>query len=241
MPADTRDDHPEEKVSVLNRSPRRLASAIAVGALGIAIALGTTACSAGKISQTANQEPAVNGASGTAALAPSIVDGKELTNGSIAVRNVHVLYPVDKAAAIFGDGGPFQVAFLVANDSPSRSVRLESITAKTGSLKITPPADAKKDDPAMLAPTRSLQAGEPAGAITAADGSENFTVPRFDVQFTNTADTVAAGLTVPLTFTFSVYDLAGKKIDTVSTTILTPVDGGTLPERQDTVRDLQDK
>lgn len=224
-------------MSVLNRSTRRLASAAAVGAFGIAIALGTTACGAGKISQTANQAPAVPGAAGTISLGTSDLNGEEINNGSIAIRNVHVLYPDAKADQIFGDGGPFKVAFLASNDSPSRIVRLESITAKTGSVKITPPADSKVDDPAKLQPNGALQAGEPAGAITGADDKTE--VPRLDVELTNTGTTVAAGLTTPLTFNFSVYDLSGKKLDSVSTTIDTPVDGSTLPERQDVVRDAQ--
>lgn len=224
-------------MSVLNRSTRRLASAAAVGAFGIAIALGTTACGSGKISQTANQAPAVPGAAGTIQLAPSDVSGDTNRSGTIAVRNVHILYPTDKAEAIFGDGGPFQVAFLVSNDSVNRTVKLDSITAKTGEVKVTPPTDAKDGNPAELRPNSALQAGEPAGVLTGADDKTE--VPRFTVELNNTGTTVAAGLTTPLTFNFSVYDLQGKKVQTVSTTIDTPVDGSTLPGRQDIVRDRQ--
>lgn len=228
-------------MSVLNRSPRRLASAAVVGALGIAIALGTTACSSGHIAQTATMEPAVNGAAGTIELTPTTVGPHEvMSNGSIAIRNAHVLYPTDKAEAVFGDGGPFKVAFLIANDSPTRVVKLDGITTKTGTVKITPPADAKSaQDPTSLRPTHSLQAGEPTGSITAADGTDTLPVTRLDVELNDTGKTVAAGLTVPLTFNFSVYDLTGKKVETVSTTVLTPVDGSPLVTRQDVIRDRQ--
>ena len=224
-------------MSVLNRSTRRLASAAAVGAFGIAIALGATGCSAGKISQTANQAPAVPGAAGTIQLAQSAASGDTNRSGNIAVRNVHILYPTDKADAIFGDGGPFEVAFLISNDSANRIVKLDSITTKTGDVKVTPPTDGKDGDPARLRPNSALQAGEPAGVLTGAD--DDTEVPRFSVVLNNTGKTVAAGLTTPLTFNFTVYDLQNKKLETVSTTIDTPVDGGTLPDRQDVVRDRQ--
>ncbi|WP_346077306.1 copper-binding protein [Gordonia cholesterolivorans] len=223
-------------VSVLNRSTRRLASAAAVGALGIAIALGTTACGAGKISQTANQEPAVNGASGSITLTPSEYDGQVMSNGSIAIRNAHVLYPVSKADQIFGDGGPFALAFNIANDSPTRVVKLQSVSAKTGNIKLTPPTSTTGGDPASIAPGKALLAGQPSGSDPdLAAGADS----RWTVELTNAGDTVAAGLTVPITFNFAVYDLGGKQVETVSTTVDTPVDGGTLNERQDVVRDVQ--
>ncbi|MGB3698961.1 MAG: copper-binding protein [Gordonia sp. (in: high G+C Gram-positive bacteria)] len=226
-------------VSVLNRSTRRLASAAAVGALGIAIALGTTACSSGKISQTANQEPAINGANGTITLTPSDYNGEKMTNGSIAIRNVHVLYPVDKAAQIFGDGGPFKLAFLISNDSPTRIVKLDSITAKTGTVKMTPPPAAAGEDPTRIHPTKAILAGDSVLSNTDTDGDNQPGNSKFSVELTNTGDTVAAGLTTPLTFSFSVYDLSGKEVEKVSTTITTPVDGGPDMDRQDIVRDVQ--
>ncbi|EGD55401.1 hypothetical protein [Gordonia neofelifaecis] len=210
-------------VSVLNRSTRRLASAAAVGALGIAIALGTTACGAGKISQTANQEPAVNGAGGTITLTPSDYNGQEMSNGSIAIRNARVVYPVAKADQVFGDGGPFVIAFSVANDSATRVIKLESVSAKTGNVKMTPPTATDGQDPATIRPTQGLIAGP---TVEGEDSSH-----RFAVELTNAGDTVAPGLTVPLTFNFSVYDLSGKQIETVSTTIETPVDAGNLDVR----------
>ncbi len=225
-------------MSVLNRSTRRLASAAAVGAFGVAIALGTTACGAGKISQTANQEPAVNGASGTIKLAPSQFNGEQVSNGTIAVRNVHVLYPVDKADKIFGDGGPFKLSFTIANDSPSRMVRLDRISVPTGSIQVTDPkpADGQKAsaDPRRIGPGQALTAGVPSNVDPDDDD-----IARFDVQLTGAGDTVAAGLTVPVTFEFTVLDLGGKPLDTVKTTVGTPVDGGTLDDRQDVVRDMQ--
>lgn len=233
LSADNATITPEEMVSVLNRSTHRLASAAAVGALGIAIALGTTACGSGEISQTANQEPAVNGASGTIVLSPSDFNGEEMQNGVIAIRNAHVIYPVAKADKIFGDGGPFKIAFNVANDSPTRVITLDSITTPTGNIKIGTANNGK------INPSQGLLAGETAIADTATDAERAAATTRLDVELTNAGTTVAAGLTIPLTFNFTVYDLAGKtKVESVSTTIATPVDAGPNLDRQDEVRDI---
>lgn len=232
-------------MSVLNRTTGRLAKAAVVGALGAAIALGSAACGAGKISQTANQLPAVNGAGGSVALDPTVSDGDELRNGQITVRNAQIVYPADDADKTFADGGPFDISFLVSNDSVTRKVKLTEIVGPEGTsvspISAPKSAEPKKQgdqssDPLVLDPGENLLAGVPANVDTTA--AEAADIERFTVTLTN-AKSVRAGLTAPLTFKFEVYDLTGKRIGEKSLTIETPVDGGTLSERVDVVRDLQ--
>ncbi|MGC5247845.1 hypothetical protein ACPXB3_13060 [Gordonia sp. DT219] len=87
----------------------------AIAAAGVAIALGTTGCGAGQISQTANQLPAVNGGSATA------------TWDNVEVRDVQIIYPADKAADVFNNGGPFDVSFTVVNSSATKTYKLTKI------------------------------------------------------------------------------------------------------------------
>lgn len=231
-------------MSVLTRTTRRIASAAAIGALGIAIALGTTACGAGKISQTNNQAPAVNGASGNIMLGDVSDDGvaedeAELAGNSIALRNVQVMFPVDKADQVFGEGGPFKINFTIANDSPVYYVKLTGIKAPQGKVEFvtdagrsTSPGDAGK-----IGPGGHLTAGVPSNVST--EQAEQDGISRLDVEATGTGSTIAAGLTVPLTFTFEVTGLDGKNPQTKSTTVNTPVDSTAIDERADVVRDRQ--
>ncbi|GAA4664449.1 hypothetical protein GCM10023197_19030 [Gordonia humi] len=224
---------------MLNRTTGRLAKAVAVGALGAAIAIGTAACGAGKISQSADQQPAINGSTGTITLDPDIVDGDELRNGEIAIRNVQIVYPRSNADQTFTDGGPFDIAFLASNDSVTRKVKLVEIVGPDGSsVSIENPSKSSgtKSDPRLLGPGENMLAGVPADVNTSAAEAAN--IERFSVTLTQ-ATKVRAGLTAPLTFRFEVYDLAGKDLGLKQVTIETPVDGGTLKDRVDVVRDLQ--
>lgn len=238
-------------MSVFTRTTRRIAKGTVISAFGIAVALGSTACSSGKISQTNNQDAAVNGAFGSLALDPPEREGDQaVLPGSIAVRNVQIMYPSDKASEVFGDGGPFQVVFSIANDSVIRTVKLTGITAEQGKVEFSAPGDsdsgsATPGDAGLIAPNNVLNAGVPANVDTAEAKKDG--IDRINVELDGTGDTVAAGLTTPLTFHFEIYDLErdanGKPrnapIDTKSVTIDTPVDGTSLDDRQDIVRDVQ--
>ncbi|MCF8589617.1 copper-binding protein [Gordonia liuliyuniae] len=227
-------------MSVLNRTTGRLAKAAVVGALGAAIALGSTACGAGKISQTTNQLPAVNGAGGSVALDPDVLDGDELRNGQITVRNAQIVYPVENTDKTFADGGPFDISFLISNDSVTRKVKFVEIIGPDGSsVSLTDPkpqTGGTKADPRVLAPGENLLAGVPANVDTSAAQAAD--IERFTVTLTN-AKAVRAGLTTPLTFKFDVLDLGGKKIGEKSLTITTPVDAGGLKQRADVIADAE--
>lgn len=232
-------------MSVLNRTTGRLAKAAAVGALGAAVVLGASACGAGKISQTNNQLAAVNGAGGSVTLSPDA--GTDLANGAVALRNVQIVYPTDKADKTFKDGGPFDVSFAISNDSNTRSVKLVDVVGPEGSnIVLTPPSTtSKKDgestenttDQSMIGPNGVLLAGTPANVNTSV--AQEADIYRFTATMTNAGTSVASGVTVPLTFKFEVYDLSGKKVEDKQVVIDTPVDNGTLEHRLDVVRDPQ--
>ncbi|MCX6469309.1 MAG: hypothetical protein NTW76_08350 [Corynebacteriales bacterium] len=120
------------------RTPgRRAARAVAIAALGGALALGVSACGAGQIAQTANQQAAVNGSSATL--------------GDIALRDVHIVFPSQGTQA-FANGSPLEVAFLISNNSPYQDDKLESITLPGGgSVSFSGATD--------IPATKSLRAG----------------------------------------------------------------------------------
>ena len=235
-------------MSVLNRTTGRLAKAAVVGALGAAIALGSTACGAGKISQTTNQLPAVNGAAGNIELAPTVVDGEELRNGQISVRNVQVVYPQADADSTFEGGGPFDIAFIVANDSVDHTVKLLTVEGPEGAT-VTPttptkPTDAPSDwDPYLIAPGASIVGGTPAQHLyrgeSVANIEKDLDQTRLKYSITDENSNIRAGLTVPLTFTFEVFDLSGASQGTKSVTVEAPIDASNLNDRVDVVRDPQ--
>ena len=124
---------------------RRVASAIAVGAIATGLALGTTACGAGQTSQTANQASAVNGNSATV--------------GPLALRDVAIVFPKSGDVA-FANGGPLEMSFLISNTSPDVADKLESIEFANGDGKVT------IDGPTEIPATKSLRAGTPGLLLT---------------------------------------------------------------------------
>ncbi|MGZ8177111.1 hypothetical protein ACXVUM_04205 [Williamsia sp. SKLECPSW1] len=197
-------------------SPHGVARAVAAAAIGSAVVFGVGACGAGQISQTAGQEAAVNGnAAGV---------------GQLALRDVHIVYPKVNADDAFVNGGPFEMAFLISNNSAYQDDTLESISVPGGgSATIT--------GSRALPATKSLRAGQPSQLLTAApaasvaesaegsagnsaDPSEN----RITVTLTGMGTKVRPGLTVPLEFTFQ---RAGK------ITVRVPVDAGSENGRRD--------
>ncbi|GAA2063721.1 hypothetical protein [Williamsia deligens] len=210
------------------RPVSRVVRAVAAAAVGSAVVLGLGACGAGQISQTANQEAAVNGGAATV--------------GELALRDVHVIYPRVNASDAFVNGGPFELGFLISNNSPFRNDTLQGITVPGGgSATIT--------GSTSLPATKSLRAGEPSQLLTSgtdASSSASATVPqsevaaaesaegsagnsadpsekRITVTLTGMGTKVRPGLTVPLQFRFAT---AG------SVTVNVPVDAGSVMERR---------
>ena len=220
-------------MSAFTGTNRRIAKAAVVGAVGVAIALGGTACSAGKISQTNNQAAAVNGANGSLTLPPLKNGDLEAPSGTIALRNVQIMYPIDEADEVFGKGGPFKLVFTIANDSATRQVKLTNISAAQGAVNIVDDSSGR-----TIGPNSALTAGTP--ALLDEEAAKNDKIKRADVELTGTGDAVAAGLTLPLTFHFDILDLDGNVLQRDASVIIeTPVDSTALNDRVDQVRDAQ--
>lgn len=185
---------------------RRVASAIAVGAIATGLALGTSACGAGQTSQTANQASAVNGNSATV--------------GPLALRDVAVVFP-EAGDVAFANGGPLEMSFLISNTSPDVADKLESIEFADGDGKVT------IDGPTEIPATKSLRAGTPGLLLTTSAEPEDPSEKRITVTITGAGKTITPGLTVPMTFDFQ---QAG------ATTLNVPVDAGPLLPRQDKAR-----
>lgn len=205
-------------MSVLSLSARRAVRparlATAVAAIGMAVALGTTGCGAGQISQTANQLPAVNGANVNA--------------GPLELRDVQILYPEQDAPTVFGDGGPFEVAFTVSNSDQLTTYRLKEILAEEGSVEFTEGSESDR----VIRPGEALRGGMPVGSTDAVER-------KVTAELTDTGDTVAAGLTTKLTFVFQERTTDGNWVDSTRTEVLTPVDAGAQLSRQDVARNAE--
>ncbi|HMS76669.1 hypothetical protein [Gordonia sp. (in: high G+C Gram-positive bacteria)] len=199
-------------------------SAAAVGAFGLAIALGTSACGAGQVSQTTSQEPAVNG--GSAKL------------GALLIRDVTFVWPTDAEASAEA-GGPYDIAFLISNESATVADKLVAVTPTRGTVTIT--------GDATINPGKALQAGEfpglaedttktsaPSSAAPSASASatsepesEAGDSDHLKVTLTGAGDTVRVGVSTQLTFKF---EKAGE------VRVQVPLNAGPDLERQDKVR-----
>jgi copper(I)-binding protein len=92
---------------------------LAVGGLAAAVAL--SGCGAGQVSQTATQEPAVNGTSANI--------------GDIALRNIHLR--ASQSTDYVQPGREVELIFVAANNSPDANDKLVSITSDVGTVSLT--------------------------------------------------------------------------------------------------------
>ncbi|MFZ2238320.1 MAG: hypothetical protein WAV90_02100 [Gordonia amarae] len=204
-------------------------SAAAVGAFGLAIALGTSACGAGQVSQTTSQEPAVNG--GSAKL------------GALLIRDVTIVWPTGDAKATADAGGPYDIAFSISNQSGTVIDKLVSVTAPRGTVTIS--------GDATINPGQALLAGDPdaipgseettetstpsssaaptstASSPTSTAAASDESPEKLKVTLTGAGDTVRAGISTQLVFKF---EKAGE------VKVPVPLNGGPNLKRQDKVR-----
>ena len=138
----------------MNIFPTRVSAFGGGLAAGVLIAATLTGCGAGQQSQTATQEPAVNGASSAV--------------GSVALRNVRIRAQV--TGADLKPGATVDLLFVAANQSQTDSNKLVSITSDVGSVTLTP---AGPDIPAG----GSLIVGTSEGVDAAALQALSSTVP----------------------------------------------------------------
>lgn len=155
----------------VNRSNVR-ASRLAAGALIAGLAL--TGCSAGQVSQSANQEPAVNGT----------VD----TVGDIALRNVFLRAP--QTTDYVQPGTDVELIFAAANYSADVDDTLVSITSDVGTVTLTGDAE--------IPASGLLLVGDPDGhdALGSVEREDEV-----QAQVTLT-EPISNGLTYDFTFTF---------------------------------------
>ncbi len=157
----------------MNRLNTRLFAATTALAAGGLIAL--TACSSGQISQTADQESAVNGATATVK--------------NIALRNVHL------QAVQTGDylqpGKAVELMMVAANTSPDTNDKLVGITSDIGAVTVT--------GDATLPAGGVLVVGTPDGQATALGTAEAADSVQATVAL---AKPISNGLTYNFTFTF---------------------------------------
>ncbi len=105
----------------MNPFKRRSTVVAAPAPSGLAAALVLSGCSAGQVSQTATQEPAINGTSAHA--------------GPIVLRNIHI--SATQTTAYIEPGNEAQLVFVAANTSPDVADKLVSVSSDIGNVTLT--------------------------------------------------------------------------------------------------------
>jgi copper(I)-binding protein len=101
--------------------PRTSGLIAGLAACGLALAVALTGCGAGQVSQTATQEPGVNGAS--------------VNVGQIGLRNVHLR--AAQSTDYVQPGRDVELLFVAVNNSPDVNDKLLSITSDVGAVTLS--------------------------------------------------------------------------------------------------------
>ena len=159
---------------------RLAATSAALAACGLIL----TGCGAGQISQTADQEAAVNGTSATFE--------------NIALRNVHL--QALQTSDYLQPGRSVELMFVAANTSPDTDDKLLSITSDVGSVTLT--------GSAAVPASGALVVGSPDGQTEAMPMGSDQTGGRAPKGVVTLTKPITNGLNYGFTFEF---DKAGKK------------------------------
>jgi copper(I)-binding protein len=155
--------------------PRTSALRAGLAACGLAVAVALSGCGAGQVSQTATQEPAVNGTSVTA--------------GAIALRNIHLR--AVQSTDYVQPGRDVELIFTAVNTSPDVNDKLVSITSDVGTVSLsgdtTVPAGGV------------LVVGQPDGQVAALESAEAAEAVKAKVDISKP---ITNGLTYQFTFDF---------------------------------------
>ncbi|MFB1294552.1 hypothetical protein ACAG24_003490 [Mycobacterium sp. pW049] len=146
-----------------------------MAACGLAVSLVLSGCGAGQVSQTATQEPAVNGTSGKA--------------GPIALRNVHIR--AAQTTDYVEPGSEAELIFVAANSSADNPDKLVSITSDIGSVTLTGGGDVPVNG--------VLVVGAPDGQVAALESVEPADAAEATIRLSKP---ISNGLTYDFTFTF---------------------------------------
>jgi copper(I)-binding protein len=154
-------------------------SVVALAACGLSAAIVLSGCGAGQISQTATQNPAVNGALAWVGNPAS----------GIALRNVHLRAP--QTADFVRPGDQAELLFVAINESTENPDRLVSITSDIGTVSVT--------GDAQVPAGGTLVVGTPDGTPSALDAAEGANTVEAVVRL---SEPITNGLNYPFTFTF---------------------------------------
>jgi copper(I)-binding protein len=164
----------------VNRQRSRAFAVVSgLSACGLAAAVVLTGCSAGQVSQTAIQEPAVNGTNTWAG---------DPTSG-VALRNVHLR--AAQNSDYVRPGSTVDLLFVAVNESPAEPDRLLSITTDIGTVTLT-------GDP-TVPPAGTLIVGTPDGQPRPLNAIERAHTAEAKVALTKP---ISNGLTYDFTFKF---------------------------------------
>lgn len=165
----------------MNRSrSRTFAVTSGFAACGVAATVLLSGCSAGQVSQTAMQMPAVNGTTASVG---------DPTYG-IALRNLHLRAPQN--TDFVRPGSTAELIFVAANGSAAKGDRLVSITSDVGVVTVT-------GNP-VVAPGGSLAVGTPDGQVSPLDALEGADTVEATVALTKP---ITNGINYDFTFTFA--------------------------------------
>lgn len=160
----------------MNRFESRSSAVIvALAACGLAAAATLSGCSAGQVAQTASQQAAINGTSGTI--------------GDISLRNVHIRAPL--TGDYVRPGSEVELLFVASNESPDSADKLTSITSDFGTVSLSGDTSLPAQD--------VLVVGEPDGQVAALDQAETADAAKAMVDLSKP---ITNGLTYDFTFTF---------------------------------------
>lgn len=159
----------------MNPFKRRSSAAAAMATCGLAVSLVLSGCGAGQISQTATQEPAVNGTSGKA--------------GPIALRNVHIR--AAQTTDYVQPGSEAELIFVAANSSADVPDKLVSITSDIGSVTLSGGGEVPVNG--------VLVVGSPDGQITPLEAVEPADAAEASLKLSKP---ISNGLTYDFTFRF---------------------------------------
>ncbi|BBX05697.1 putative lipoprotein LpqE [Mycolicibacterium aichiense] len=160
-----------EQEAVVNRLTNRLVAASAgLAACGLIL----TGCGTGQISQTADQESAVNGATANVA--------------NIALRNVHI-QAVQSGDAL-KPGRAVELIFAAANISPDTNDKLVSVSSDVGSVELTGNTSIPAGSSLIVGSADGQAEATPMGSAQPAKAEVTLSQP------------ISNGLTYGFTFTF---------------------------------------
>jgi copper(I)-binding protein len=155
--------------------PRTSAVTPGLAACGLAATVALSGCGAGQVSQTATQEPAVNGTLATV--------------GPISLRNIHLRAP--QSGDYVQPGRDVELLFVAVNGSPDVNDKLVSITSDIGTVSLS--------GDTSIPVNGVLVVGEPDGQIAPLESAEKADAAKAKVALSKP---ITNGLTYNFTFDF---------------------------------------